>query len=72
MAKAYQPKRRSLSLKSSVSLAHLLAAREDVCNVVKTSSGTCRAKTTCSVNKVNADCVSVCVCTHTFLIIIAV
>ncbi|XP_062863695.1 protein FAM98B [Trichomycterus rosablanca] len=52
MAKAYQPKRHSLTLKSSVSLAHLLAAREDVCNVVKTSSGSCREKTTCAVNKV--------------------
>ncbi|KAG9268769.1 protein FAM98B [Astyanax mexicanus] len=52
MAKAYQPKRHSLTLKSSVSLAHLLAAREDICNVVKTSSGTSREKTVCAVNKV--------------------
>ncbi|KAI4905477.1 hypothetical protein NFI96_028111 [Prochilodus magdalenae] len=52
MAKAYQPKRHSLMLKSSVSLAHLLAAREDICNVVKTSSGASREKTACAVNKV--------------------
>ncbi|XP_076834480.1 protein FAM98B [Brachyhypopomus gauderio] len=52
MAKAYQPKRHSLTLKSSVSLAHLLAAREDVCNVVKTSSGSSREKTACAVNRV--------------------
>ncbi|XP_026867445.1 protein FAM98B isoform X1 [Electrophorus electricus] len=52
MAKAYQPKRHSLTLKSSVSLAHLLAAREDICNMVKTSSGSSREKTTCAVNRV--------------------
>ncbi|XP_067310854.1 protein FAM98B [Pseudorasbora parva] len=52
MARAYQPKRYSLSLKSSVSLAHLLAAREDVCNMVKTSSGSCREKTACAVNRI--------------------
>lgn len=52
MARAYQSKRYSLSLKSSVSPAHLLAARDDVCHVVKTSSGSCREKTTCAVNKV--------------------
>lgn len=52
MAKAYQSKRYSLALKSSVTLAHLLAARDDVCNVVKTSSGSSREKTTCAVNKV--------------------
>ncbi|XP_072545312.1 protein FAM98B isoform X2 [Salminus brasiliensis] len=52
MAKAYQPKRHSLTLKSSLSLAHLLAAREDICNVVKTSSGASREKTACAVNKV--------------------
>lgn len=55
MARAYQPKRHSLTLKSSVSLAHLLAAREDLCNMVKTSSESCRERTTCAVNKVSAD-----------------
>ncbi|TSM77353.1 Protein FAM98B [Bagarius yarrelli] len=52
MARAYQPKRHSLTLKSSVGLAHLLAAREDICNVVKTSSESCRKRTACAVNKV--------------------
>ncbi|XP_051724205.1 protein FAM98B [Ctenopharyngodon idella] len=52
MARAYQPKRYSLSLKSSVSVAHLLAAREDICNMVKTSSGSCREKTACAVNRI--------------------
>ncbi|XP_028847849.1 protein FAM98B [Denticeps clupeoides] len=52
MARAYQPKRRSLTLKSSISLAHLLAAREDICHVVKTSSGSSREKTACALNKV--------------------
>ncbi|XP_056624062.1 protein FAM98B [Triplophysa dalaica] len=52
MAGAYQSKRYSLSFKSSVSLAHVLAARDDICNVVKTSSGSCREKTTCTVNKI--------------------
>ncbi|XP_069008584.1 protein FAM98B [Embiotoca jacksoni] len=52
MAKAYQPKRHALKPQSSVDVARLLAAREDVCNVVKTSSGSSREKTTCAVNKV--------------------
>lgn len=33
-------------------MSKLLAAREDVCNVVKTSSGSSREKTVCAVNKV--------------------
>lgn len=57
MAKAYQSKRYSLALKSSVTLAHLLAARDDVCNLVKTSSGSCREKTTCAVNKIRMGAV---------------
>ncbi|XP_053366049.1 protein FAM98B isoform X1 [Clarias gariepinus] len=52
MARAYQPKRHSLTLKSSISLAHLLAAREDICYMVKTSSESCRERTACAVNKV--------------------
>ncbi|KAL7379605.1 hypothetical protein ABVT39_002235 [Epinephelus coioides] len=51
MARAYQPKRHSLSPQSTVDMAELLAAREDICNVVKTSSGSSREKTTCAVNK---------------------
>ncbi|XP_066550127.1 protein FAM98B [Amia ocellicauda] len=52
MAKAYQPLRHSLSYKTSVGIAQLLAAREDLCNIVKTSSGSSREKTVCAVNKI--------------------
>lgn len=52
MARAYQPKRYSLCLRSSVSVAHLLAARQDVCYMVKTSSGSCREKTSCAINRI--------------------
>ncbi|KAK7910536.1 hypothetical protein WMY93_015220 [Mugilogobius chulae] len=52
MARAYQPKRHSLRLSSSVDMAQLLAAREDLCHMVKTSSGSDREKTACAVNKV--------------------
>ncbi|XP_046710995.1 protein FAM98B isoform X2 [Silurus meridionalis] len=52
MARAYQPKRHSLTLKSSISLAHLLAARDDICNLVKSTSKSCRERTACAVNKV--------------------
>lgn len=52
MAGAYQPKRHSLRPQSFVDIAALLAAREDLCNVVKTSSGLSREKTACAVNKV--------------------
>ncbi|XP_037550860.1 protein FAM98B [Nematolebias whitei] len=52
MARAYQPKRHSLRPKSTVDMAELLAAREDICNVMKTSSGSSREKTVCAVNKI--------------------
>ncbi|XP_012717037.2 protein FAM98B [Fundulus heteroclitus] len=52
MAGAYQPRRHSLRPRPSVDAAELLAAREDICNVVKTSSGSSRQKTACAVNKV--------------------
>ncbi|XP_024286044.1 protein FAM98B isoform X1 [Oncorhynchus tshawytscha] len=52
MARAYQPKRHTLAQSSSVGMAHLLAAREDICNVVKTSSGSSRENTACAVNKI--------------------
>ncbi|XP_039898825.1 protein FAM98B [Simochromis diagramma] len=52
MAGAYQPKRHSLRPQSFVDIAALLAAREDLCNVVKTSSGSSREKTACAVNKI--------------------
>nr|XP_015825312.2 protein FAM98B [Nothobranchius furzeri] len=52
MARVYQPKRHNLRPQSTVGMADLLAAREDICNVVKTSSGSSREKTACAVNKV--------------------
>uniref|UniRef100_H3DIN6 Family with sequence similarity 98 member B n=1 Tax=Tetraodon nigroviridis TaxID=99883 RepID=H3DIN6_TETNG len=52
MARVYQPRRHSLKPQSTVDTSRLLAAREDVCNVVKTSSGSSREKTACAVNKV--------------------
>lgn len=55
MARAYQPKRHALTPQSTVGMAQLLAAREDVCNVVKTSSGSSREKTVCAVNKVQKN-----------------
>ena len=59
MAKAYQPRRHSLRPQSTVDMAELLAAREDICNVVKTSSGSSREKTACAVNKVQNNFSSV-------------
>ncbi|KAI3367614.1 hypothetical protein L3Q82_026457, partial [Scortum barcoo] len=55
MARAYQPKRHSLKPQSTVGTAELLAAREDICNVVKTSSGSSRENTSCAVNKTEED-----------------
>lgn len=55
MARAYQPRRHSLRPQASVDAAQLLAAREDICNVVKTSSGCNREKTACAVNKVERE-----------------
>ncbi|XP_023648249.2 protein FAM98B [Paramormyrops kingsleyae] len=52
MAKVYQPLRYSLLFKPSISLGHLLAAREDICHVMKTSSGQTREKTACAINKI--------------------
>ncbi|XP_054652546.1 protein FAM98B [Dunckerocampus dactyliophorus] len=52
MARAYQPRRHTLRAESTVDAARLLAAREDICNVVKTSSGASREKTACAVNKI--------------------
>ncbi|XP_053128097.1 protein FAM98B [Hemicordylus capensis] len=52
IARIYQPKRYGLCPKSTISLAHLLAAREDLSKIVRTSSGSTREKTVCAVNKV--------------------
>ncbi|XP_077587059.1 protein FAM98B [Stigmatopora nigra] len=52
MARAYQPKRHVLRAETTVDVGALLAAREDIYNVVKTSSGASRVNTTCAVNKI--------------------
>ncbi|XP_067335236.1 protein FAM98B isoform X3 [Channa argus] len=52
MARAYQPKRHTLRPQPTVDMADLLAAREEICNVVKTSSGASREKSACAVNKI--------------------
>uniref|UniRef100_A0A8D0AWT4 Family with sequence similarity 98 member B n=1 Tax=Salvator merianae TaxID=96440 RepID=A0A8D0AWT4_SALMN len=52
IARIYQPKRYGLSPKSTISVAHLLAAREDLSKIIRTSSGSTREKTICAINKV--------------------
>lgn len=52
IARIYQPKRYALSPKTTVTLAHLLAAREDLSKIIRTSSGISREKTACAINKV--------------------
>ncbi|XP_075049322.1 protein FAM98B [Mixophyes fleayi] len=52
IARAYQPIRYSLSPKSGITVSHVLAAREDLSRIVRTSSGSVREKMVCPVNKV--------------------
>ncbi|XP_069787040.1 protein FAM98A [Narcine bancroftii] len=52
LAKIYHPKRATLNSKSTISVAHLLAAREDLSKILRTSSGVIREKTACAINKV--------------------
>ncbi|XP_028676305.1 protein FAM98A isoform X2 [Erpetoichthys calabaricus] len=52
LAKVYQPKRAALGAKSSISVANLFAAREDLSKILRTSSGRTREKTACAINKV--------------------
>ncbi|KAJ8250594.1 hypothetical protein COCON_G00225160 [Conger conger] len=52
LAKVYPPLRSSLATKSSVSVAHLFAARDDLSKILRTSSGRIREKTACAINKV--------------------
>uniref|UniRef100_A0A8D0FM75 Family with sequence similarity 98 member B n=1 Tax=Strix occidentalis caurina TaxID=311401 RepID=A0A8D0FM75_STROC len=52
IARIYQPKRYALSPKSTITLAHLLAAREDLSKIIRTSSGSTRENTVCAINKV--------------------
>ncbi|XP_029377287.1 protein FAM98A [Echeneis naucrates] len=52
LAKVYQPLRSALGTRSKISLAHLLAARQDFSKILRTSSGKIREKTACAINKV--------------------
>nr|XP_020455565.1 protein FAM98A [Monopterus albus] len=52
LAKAYQPLRSALCTKSKTSVAHLLAVRQDLSKILRTSSGKMREKTACAINKV--------------------
>uniref|UniRef100_A0A2K5LY30 Family with sequence similarity 98 member B n=1 Tax=Cercocebus atys TaxID=9531 RepID=A0A2K5LY30_CERAT len=55
IARIYQPKHYALSPKTTVTMAHLLAAREDLSKIIRTSSGTSREKTACAINKVGVS-----------------
>uniref|UniRef100_A0A3B4F1K0 Family with sequence similarity 98 member A n=2 Tax=Pundamilia nyererei TaxID=303518 RepID=A0A3B4F1K0_9CICH len=52
LSKVYPPLRSALANKSKVSVAHLLAARQDFSKILRTSSGKIREKTACAINKV--------------------
>lgn len=52
LAKVYQPLRSALCATSKISVAHLLAARQDFSKILRTSSGKIREKTACAINKV--------------------
>lgn len=54
LGKVYQPLRSALSAKSQVSVAHLLAVRQDFSKILRTSSGKIREKTACAINKVGS------------------
>ncbi|XP_067412797.1 protein FAM98C isoform X1 [Emydura macquarii macquarii] len=49
---AISPLRRAESAASGVTLARLLAAREDASRIISASSGHCRHRTSCAINKV--------------------
>ncbi|XP_060943088.1 protein FAM98A [Limanda limanda] len=52
LAKVYPPLRSALCTASQISVAHLLAARQDFSKILRTSSGMTREKTACAINKV--------------------
>lgn len=57
LSKVYQPLRSALGNRSKISVAHLLAARQDFSKILRTSSGKIREKTACAINKVgDAQC----------------
>jgi len=55
IAQNYQNKRQCMSSKSTVSVAHLLAAREDLSQIYKTASG--KTRHSCKINKVKMGAV---------------
>lgn len=55
LSKVYPPLRSALANKSKVSVAHLLAARQDFSKILRTSSGKIREKTACAINKVGSS-----------------
>lgn len=48
----YPPLRAALNAKTTVTVAHLFAARADLSKIMRTSSGRIREKTACAINKV--------------------
>lgn len=52
IAAVYQPIRKLLTSKTSISVPQILAARDDLTKLEKTSSGEARDKTRCAINKV--------------------
>ncbi|KAF6737417.1 Protein FAM98A [Oryzias melastigma] len=52
LGQVYHPLRSALAARSCVSVAHLLAARQDFSKILRTSSGKIREKTACAINKV--------------------
>ncbi|XP_015249336.1 PREDICTED: protein FAM98A [Cyprinodon variegatus] len=53
LSRVYQPLRSALLTNSNISVAHLLAARQDISKILRTSSGKMREKTACAINKVD-------------------
>uniref|UniRef100_UPI00398E9F75 protein FAM98A-like isoform X2 n=1 Tax=Pristiophorus japonicus TaxID=55135 RepID=UPI00398E9F75 len=52
MQQLYEPLRRALSATTSITLGHLLSAREDLSVITKTTCRSNREKTACAVNKI--------------------
>ncbi|ESO93618.1 hypothetical protein LOTGIDRAFT_119041, partial [Lottia gigantea] len=52
IAEVYQPIRQKLSSKSKIDVADILAARDDLTRLQKTSSGEARERTKCAINRV--------------------
>lgn len=52
IAAAYQPIRKQMLAKTSISIPQILSARDDLTKLEKTSSGEARDKTRCAINKI--------------------